>query len=317
VAEPTAVAAVDCGTNSTRLLVAGPDGAPLVRLMRITRLGQGVDGNHRLAADAIGRTVAVLQEYREVMDSHRVGRVRMTATSAARDAANREEFFSAAEAAVGTPPELLVGAEEARLSFVGATAELDPADGPWLVADIGGGSTELAIGPAAGARAGAGALVPTAVRSLDIGCVRLTERFLADDPPGADALAAASAHVESLLAEVSASEPAFSRPAVLVGLAGTVAALASLDQRLPGYDRARLHHHVLTRSAVDGLLAELTPLDLAGRRRRPGMESERADVIVGGTVVLAALLRHFDIDRCLTSEADILDGLIMTLLAGS
>jgi exopolyphosphatase/guanosine-5'-triphosphate,3'-diphosphate pyrophosphatase len=307
-----AVAAVDCGTNSTRLLVAGPDGVPQVRLMRITRLGQGVDASLRLAPEAIGRTVAVLEEYRRVMDAHGVVQVRMTATSAARDAGNREDFFSAAETAVGTRPELLGGAEEARLSFAGATAELDPADGPWLVADIGGGSTELATGPAPGADRA----TPVAVRSLDIGCVRLTERFFANDPPGADALAAATAHVESLLAEVTASEPAFSRPAVLVGLAGTVAALASLDQRLPGYDRDRLHHHVLTRSAVDGLLAELAPLDLPGRRRRPGMESERADVIVGGTVVLAVLLRHFGIDRCLTSEADILDGLIMTLLAG-
>jgi exopolyphosphatase/guanosine-5'-triphosphate,3'-diphosphate pyrophosphatase len=307
------VAAIDCGTNSTRLLVAGPGGAPLVRLMRITRLGQGVDGSRRLAVDAISRTVAVLKEYREVMDLHRVGRVRMTATSAARDAANRDDFFSAAEEAVGTRPELLEGPEEARLSFVGATAELDPVDGPWLVADIGGGSTELAVGPAPGADR----FTPVAVRSLDIGCVRLTERFLAADPPGADAIAAAMANVEALLAEVSVVEPAFSVPAVLVGLAGTVAALASLDQRLGGYERDRLHHHVLTRTAVEGLLAELAPLDLSGRRHRPGMEAERADVIVGGTVVLVALLRHFDIDRCLTSEADILDGLIMTLLAGS
>jgi exopolyphosphatase/guanosine-5'-triphosphate,3'-diphosphate pyrophosphatase len=312
-----ALAAIDCGTNSTRLLVAGPDGAPLVRLMRITRLGQGVDGSRRLAVDAITRTVAVLEEYRGVMDVHRVGRVRMTATSAARDAANRDDFFSAAEEAVGTRPELLAGAEEARLSFVGATAELDPADGPWLVADIGGGSTELAVGPAPGAGGGPDRLTPLAVRSLDVGCVRLTERFLAADPPGEDAIAAAMAHVEALLAEVSAAEPAFSAPAVLVGLAGTVAALASLDQRLGGYERDRFHHHVLTRSAVEGLLAELAALDLAGRRRRPGMEAERADVIVGGTVVLVALLRHFDIERCLTSEADILDGLIMTLLAGS
>jgi exopolyphosphatase/guanosine-5'-triphosphate,3'-diphosphate pyrophosphatase len=307
------VAAIDCGTNSTRLLVAGPGGAPLVRLMRLTRLGQGVDGSRRLAVDAISRTVAVLKEYREVMDLHRVGRVRMTATSAARDAANRDDFFSAAEEAVGTRPELLEGPEEARLSFVGATAELDPVDGPWLVADIGGGSTELAVGPAPGADR----FTPVAVRSLDIGCVRLTERFLAADPPGADAIAAAMANVEALLAEVSVVEPAFSGPAVLVGLAGTVAALASLDQRLGGYERDRLHHHVLTRTAVEGLLAELAPLDLSGRRHRPGMEAERADVIVGGTVVLVALLRHFDIDRCLTSEADILDGLIMTLLAGS
>lgn len=282
--------------------------------MRITRLGQGVDDTHRLAADAIARTVTVLREYRDVMAAHGVGRVRMTATSAARDALNREEFFAAAEAAIGRRPELLTGAEEATLSFSGATAELDRASGPWLVADIGGGSTELAVGPASDS--GADRLAPVAVRSLEIGCVRLTERYLTTDPPTPAALTAATAHVDALLAEVTAAEPAFAAPVVLVGLAGTVAALASLDQRLPGYDRARLHHHILTRSAVDALLGELAPLDLAARRRRPGMESERADVILGGTVVLASLLRHFDIDRCLTSEADILDGLVMTLLAG-
>ncbi|HEX8769983.1 MAG TPA: exopolyphosphatase, partial [Acidimicrobiales bacterium] len=140
------LAAIDCGTNSTRLLVADSDGAPLERLMRITRLGQGVDATGGLADDAISRTVSVLHEYRRVMDSHGVSRVRMTATSAARDAANRDLFFDAAALAVGTRPELLTGEDEARLSFLGATAELDAADGPFLVVDIGGGSTEFAAG---------------------------------------------------------------------------------------------------------------------------------------------------------------------------
>jgi exopolyphosphatase / guanosine-5'-triphosphate,3'-diphosphate pyrophosphatase len=329
------VAAIDCGTNSTRLLVSGPDGATRVRLMRITRLGQDVDRTGVLAAAAIARTVAVLEEYRAVMDSQGVGRVRLTATSAARDAANREDFFAAAERAVGVRPELLDGAEEGRLSFAGATAELDLADGPWLVADIGGGSTELAVGPAVGPGPGIAAgdrLTPVAVRSLDIGCVRLTERFLHSDPPTPQEMEAATAYVESLLEEVSAAEPAFAAPlgppghpttgpeprvTTLVGLAGTVAALASLDQELPGYDRDRLHHHVLSAGTVDKLLGGLAAQTVAERLARPGMEAERADVIVGGTLILAALLRHFDIDRCLTSEADILDGLTMTLLAGT
>ncbi len=329
-----AVAAIDCGTNSTRLLVSGADGTAWVRLMRITRLGQDVDRTGVLAEAAIGRTVAVLEEFRAVMDGQGVGRVRLTATSAARDAANREDFFSAAERIVGVRPELLDGAEEGRLSFAGATAELHLADGPWLVADIGGGSTELAIGPAVGPGPGISAgdrLVPVAVRSLNIGCVRITERFLHSDPPTPQELEAATSYIESLLADLSASEPAFAPPlgppghpatapeprvTTLVGLAGTVAALASVDQELASYDRDRLHHHLLSAGTVDKLLDGLAAQTVAERIARPGMEAERADVIVGGTLILAALLRHFDIDRCLTSEADILDGLTMTLLAG-
>src|SRR5437763_4596115 len=137
------VAAIDCGTNPARLLVAAANSRPLERLMRITRLGQGVDASGRLASDAIDRTVGVLREHRGVMDRLRVDRVRMTATSAARDAENRDDFFSAAGAVIGVEPELLAGAEEGRLAFRGATAELDPSTGPFLVADIGGGSTEF------------------------------------------------------------------------------------------------------------------------------------------------------------------------------
>lgn len=326
-----AVAAIDCGTNSTRLLVAGPDGSTRVRLMRITRLGQDVDRTGSLAPAAIERTVNVLREYRSVMDNQGVTRVRMTATSAARDAANREEFFAAAEAAVAVRPELLGGDEEGRLSFAGATAELDPAEGPWLVADIGGGSTEVAIGPAE--RSDAERLEPVAVRSLDIGCVRISERFLAGDPPMAGELGRATEYIDSLLSDLSASEPAFALPLgvgtgapewgrrrrvnILVGLAGTVASLSRLDQELTSYDRDRVHHHLLSRETVEKLLASLASQTVAERLERPGMEAERADVIVGGTLILAALLRHFEIDACLTSEADILDGLAMTLLAAS
>lgn len=326
-----AVAAIDCGTNSTRLLVAGPDGSTRVRLMRITRLGQDVDRTGSLAPAAVQRTVGVLREYRSVIEHQGVTRVRMTATSAARDASNREEFFAAAEAAVGVCPELLGGDEEGRLSFAGATAELDPAEGPWLVADIGGGSTELAIGPAE--TSDRERLRPVAVRSLNIGCVRISERFLAGDPPTAGDVARATEYIDSLLSDLSATEPAFALPLgtgvgapewrrrrrvnTLVGLAGTVAALARLDQELTSYDRDRVHHHVLSRETVEKLLASLAPQTVADRLERPGIEAERADVIVGGTLVLAALLRHFQIDACLTSEADILDGLAMTLLAGN
>ncbi len=302
------VAAIDCGTNSTRLLVAGPSGEPVVRLMRITRLGRGVDQTRRLAPDAIGRTLSVLAEYRDVLDECGVGRVRMTATSAARDAANREDFFAAAADIVGVRPELLAGEEEGRLSFLGATAGLTPASGPWLVADIGGGSTELIVGSEAGG-------APDAVRSLDVGCVRVSERFLTSDPPTPEQVSEARAFVADLLATAGRAEPAFSRAATLVGLAGTVAALAAIAQGLQRYDRQRVHHYLLARDTVEGLLASLASQSTSDRRRRPGVEPERADVIVGGTVVLAELMRQFQFDTCLTSESDILDGLIATLLA--
>lgn len=295
------VAAVDCGTNSIRLLVAGPDGGTLSRLMRITRLGAGVDQRRRLDPDAIARTVAVLKDYRAVMDGLGVQRLRMTATSAARDAANREEFFAAAADAVGVRPELLSGKEEGELSFAGATAEL-LAGVSYLVADIGGGSTELAVGSPGRA--------PAAVRSLDVGCVRVTERWLRDDPPASTQVAQARKALGDLFEAVAGDFEA----EVLVGLAGTVAALAAIDQGLDTYDRDRVHHYVLRRDRVEAILGELAAVPSSERKRRPGVEPERADVIVGGALVLSALMEHLGFGSCLTSEADILDGLVMTLL---
>jgi exopolyphosphatase/guanosine-5'-triphosphate,3'-diphosphate pyrophosphatase len=305
-----AVAAIDCGTNSTRLLVAGPDGTPQRRLMTITRLGAGVDRTHLLGPDAIARTVDVLRSYRSVMDELGVTRVRMTATSAARDAGNRDDFFGAAREVVGVEPELLGGEEEGRLSFAGATAELDLATGPWLVADIGGGSTELAVGPAPGAAR----LAPQAVCSLDMGCVRVTERFLAHDPPTPAEIDAARRFVRAQLDVALAEQPVLATATQVVGLAGTVAAAAALDQQLADYDRARVHHHWLTAATVTALVGELSAIDADGRRRRPGMEAARVEVIVGGLIVLDELLGRLGVDRCLTSESDILDGLVATLL---
>jgi exopolyphosphatase / guanosine-5'-triphosphate,3'-diphosphate pyrophosphatase len=301
------VAAIDCGTNSTRLLVADPDGRPLERLMTITRLGRGVDRTHELATEAVSRTVEVLRQYRHVMDRHGVGAVRMTATSAVRDATNRDAFFGPARDAIGAEPEVLTGDEEGRLSFAGATAELDPTTGPWLVADIGGGSTELAVG-------GGDDRNPLAVRSLDVGCVRLTERFLAHDPPLPAELDAARSLVLGELDRAAAEQPAYLDAVQLVGLAGTVAAAAAIDQRLAHYDRRAVHHYRLPAATVKQLLEDLASETADERRQRPGMEALRADVIVGGLIVLDALLTRFDLSDCLTSEADILDGLVRTLV---
>ncbi len=298
-------AAIDCGTNSTRLLVARPGGPTLERLMRITRLGEGVDRHHRLSREAIDRTLAVLGDYRSVMDRLGVGTVRMTATSAGRDATNRDEFFDAAEAVIGVRPELLSGNEEGRLSFLGATSVLDPATAPWLVVDIGGGSTELVAGPD---RDGG----PAAVRSLDVGCVRLTERLIEGDPPTASSLGRARDLVCGLLEQAVESAPALTGNATMVGLAGTVATLAAVDQGLDVYDRDRLHHYRLRRDRVDRMLGELAALDSTGRRGVTGVEPERSGVIVGGTVVLSAVMHFFGFEECLTSESDILDGLVQS-----
>jgi exopolyphosphatase / guanosine-5'-triphosphate,3'-diphosphate pyrophosphatase len=300
------LAGIDCGTNSTRLLVADDAGMTVERLMRITRLGQGVDATGRLADEAIARTVAVLEEYRKVMDRYGVERVRMTATSAARDAANRADFFAAATAAVGVPPELLGGDEEARLSFRGATSELDPDDGPFLVADIGGGSTEFAVGTKE----------PEGVLSTDIGCVRLTEKFLHSDPPAAEELSQAFDVVRGHLEDVARVIPSVADVRRFVGLAGTVTTMAAVELGLATYDRDRIHHFVLTRAAAEDVFRTLATESRRQRLHNPGLEEARADVIVGGAVIVCAIMRYFEFDACLVSEADILDGLVRSLRGG-
>jgi exopolyphosphatase/guanosine-5'-triphosphate,3'-diphosphate pyrophosphatase len=302
----TVLASVDCGTNSTRLLVSEDGRHTIERLMVITRLGAGVDATGRLAPDAIQRTVDVLHRYRDVMDHHGVERVRMTATSAARDASNRDEFFDAAERVVGVRPELLGGDEEGRLSFRGATAELDPSDGPFLVVDIGGGSTEFPVGTTA----------PDGVISVDMGCVRITEKFLHGDPPTPEELSQAISVIHAYLDDVTREVPATLDAARLVGLAGTVSTMAAVEIGLAEYDRDRIHHFVLTREAAEDVFRTLALERRADRVHNPGLEEARADVIVGGAAILVTIMRHFDFGECLVSEADILDGLVMSIADG-
>jgi exopolyphosphatase/guanosine-5'-triphosphate,3'-diphosphate pyrophosphatase len=232
----------------------------------------------------------------------------MTATSAARDAENRDEFFAAARDAIGVTPELLSGEEEGRLSFRGATAELDPADGPFLVVDIGGGSTEFVAGAGGGAD-------PDGVVSIDVGCVRVTEKFLSSDPPAPEELSQAVSVVRDHLEDVARQLPAAKDATTLVGLAGTVTTVAAVEQGLPAYDRDRIHHFVLTRAAAEDVFRTLATEPAAQRRHNPGLEPERVDVVVGGALILVTVMRYFDVDECLVSEADILDGLVASLLA--
>jgi exopolyphosphatase / guanosine-5'-triphosphate,3'-diphosphate pyrophosphatase len=301
--------AVDIGTNSVRLLVAEVDGSgrdaklrTLDRRMRITRLGQGVDRTRALAPDAIARTVDVLREYRTVLDEHQVDGVRATATSAARDASNRDEFFTAALDALGVTPELLSGEEEASLAFLGATADLD-APAPYLVVDIGGGSTEFVLGSDA----------PTGLVSLDIGCVRITEQFLTSDPPAPEEVANAVASVRDLVAEVPRVIPGALEAATLVGLAGTITTVAAIEQGLAEYDPERVHHFHLTRAAAEDVFRTLATENAAQRAHNPGLEPGRVDIIVGGVIVLVSILRVLGFDEVLVSEADILDGLVRSL----
>lgn len=298
------MAAIDCGTNSTRLLVSRGGTETLDRLMTITRLGEGVDQTGRLAPEAIERTLDCLRRYREVMDRHGVEAVRITATSAARDAANRDEFFDAGEAVVGSRPELLSGLAEGQLSFRGATAELDPAAGPFLVVDLGGGSTELSVGTS----------VCEASMSLDVGCVRLTEKYLHSDPPLPEELHACLAVTGVHLDDVDREMPAARQARTFVGLAGTISTAAAVEQGLHGYDRDKIHHFDLTKAAAEDVFRTLATEARAARAFNPGLEPGRVDVIVGGMTILVKIMRHFGFESCLVSESDILDGMVLSLL---
>jgi exopolyphosphatase/guanosine-5'-triphosphate,3'-diphosphate pyrophosphatase len=301
----TRVAALDLGTNSTRLLVADVDGrgrdAKLVTVERrtqITRLGQGVDRDRALHPDAIERTLAALREYRTVIDELGAERIRATATSAARDATNRDDLFDPIEQVLGTRPELLAGEDEARLEFIGATAGLTEPS-PYLVVDVGGGSSEFIVGTDE----------PEALTSIDVGCVRLTEQFLRSDPPTAEELSQAVSVVRDQLADLGRLFPAMLSAPTVVGTAGTVWTLAAIEL---GVDPGRsdlIDHFRLTRAAAEDVFRTLATEPIEQRRHNPGLEAGRVDVIVGGAIVVVGVMRQWGYDSLLVSEADILDGL--------
>lgn len=298
----TVVAAVDCGTNSTRLLVARARGdgtlEDLERVTTVTRLGRGVDASGRLSTEGVERTVGVLRRYAETARRHGAERIRAVATSAARDAANRLELFGPAAEALGVEPELLSGAEEGRLAFAGATAGLDRAGETYLVVDVGGGSTELVLGRG-------GEVVEVA--SLDIGSVRITEQWLHGDPPTAEelsmAVSVARTHVDGAVRE----RPALAEPATVVGVAGTVTTIAAIE--LGYYDPEAVHHLWLERRQVEDVFRAVATEPLELRRHNPGLHPDRADVIVGGCCVLVGIMRRLDVAECLVSDSDLLDAL--------
>jgi len=294
-------AAIDCGTNSTRLLIS--DGVTTVeRLMRVTRLGAGVDRSSRLDPEAIERTLEVLREYRKVMDAAGVIGFRAAATSAVRDASNSSDFLEAAQRILGQAPELLSGSEEAQLSFIGATAGLEDTDILTLVVDIGGGSTEFALGRRQ---------VEESL-SIDVGCVRMTEKFLLHDPPLAEELSNCISVIEQHLDDVAREVPGASSAARFIGLAGTVTNVAAVELGLAEYTPEAIHGFVLTKEAAEDVFRTLATEAIVDRLHNPGLEAQRADVIVGGCCVLVEIFRYFGFEECLVSEADILDGLILS-----
>ena len=293
------VAAVDLGTNSTRLLVADVDGGgvtEVVRRLAITRLGEGVDRTGALLPQAIERVHVVLGDYAREAVELGAERVLAVATSAVRDASNGAAFLEGLATRYGWTTRLLSGAEEAQTTFDGVTSGRSLAAETLLV-DIGGGSTELVVGDPNGVS------FPT---SLQAGSVRLTERFLATDPPTPAELDAAAAQVRSLL-------PALTVGAA-IGVAGTITTVAAIDLGLREYDPARIHGHRLSRAATDRVLGDLAALPL-GRAGVPGLEPERAPVIVGGLVALREIMARYALDEIEVSERDILHGTALAAAA--
>jgi exopolyphosphatase / guanosine-5'-triphosphate,3'-diphosphate pyrophosphatase len=292
------VAAVDLGTNSTRLLVADVQDGRLdevVRRLKITRLGEGVDERRRLLPAPIARVRNVLTDFRREAEQLGAERTLAIATSAVRDAENGEAFLGEVEWSYGFSTRLLSGHDEAQLTFRGVAADRE-IERETLVVDIGGGSTELVAGGPDGLRFH---------ESFDLGCVRLTERFLASDPPAPEELGECAAAVRSLLAE---RVPDDVRPAAAIGVAGTITTIAALDLGLAEYDAERVHGHSISRGGVIEQLDRLASLPLERRREVPALEPERAPVIVAGVVILREALEYFGLDAVEASERDILDG---------
>lgn len=314
---PPALAAVDLGSNSTRLLIQhGDSSVPSVRRAEVTGLGRGVDASKTLTPESIHRTIDCLRAYevllRDCGVSRNIDSLRVIATSAARDATNRDSLFDAVEDVLGIRPELLAGHEEGRLAFAGATAGLTATRSAFgedeldLVVDIGGGSTEFAVGVAG--------CEPLGSTSVDAGCVRFSEKYLWEfDPPGPEALSGAVTVMRAHLDDVDRDLPDARRARRMIGLAGSIVAVAAVEIGLHTYDRDRLHHFVLRREAAEDVFRTLATERRSDRAFNPGLSADRLDTIVAGAAILATIMRHFQFDQCLVSENDILDGIIAEL----
>jgi len=313
------VAAIDCGTNSIRLLVADvvrdEDGAPQLvdvhREMRVVRLGQGVDATGRLSSDALDRTWRALADYTAVISASGAVHARMVATSATRDAANRADFTEMVRSTLGQDPEVITGDEEAELSFAGAVGELDPSTGPFLVVDIGGGSTELVVGTRHRGRNRI-----TGSVSLDIGCVRITERILRSDPPTVGEREEATRWARGLLTGALDRLP-IATVRRLVPVSGTATTVAAAALKLPCYDPARIHLSRIPAEQVHKVTGFLLAANRSHRAALGYMHPGRVDVIGGGALILATMVslvaQRAPISEITVSEHDILDGIALSL----
>jgi len=303
------VAAIDCGTNSIRLLVADVDTeagtlVDLDRRMEIVRLGHGVDATGRLGDEALARAFAACDRYAEVLRDLGAQRVRFVATSASRDAENRDDFVRGVLARIGVEPEVVSGDEEARLSFAGATRGLTGAEAPYLVVDIGGGSTEFVVGTAE----------PVSARSVDVGCVRLTERHLRDDPPTGAQIEAVIADIDVAIALAAQVVP-LGDARTLVGLAGSVTTAAALALGLEEYDAAAIHGARISAAAIAEVSDRLLASTHAQRAAEPVIHPGRVDVLGAGVLVLRRILDVTGLPEVLVSEHDILDGIAFSAAA--
>ncbi|TAP44474.1 Ppx/GppA phosphatase family protein [Arthrobacter sp. S39] len=311
------VAAIDCGTNSIRLLIADIDRSTgsakltdVVREMRVVRLGEGVDATGELAPAALERTFAATADYARLIREHGAAKVRFVATSASRDARNRQVFVDGIRDLLGVEPEVITGDEEAALSFAGASSVLPILDGGQvLVVDLGGGSTEFVLGTADGV---------TAARSVDVGCVRLTERHLRQDPPTAEQIAAAEADVDAAITSAGLDVP-LERATAVVGVAGSITTITAHAMRLPEYSPDSIHGTELSIDDIRRAATDLLEMPRAERAALPYMHPGRVDVIGAGGLVWRRILERLGglsggrIVTATASEHDILDGIALSI----
>lgn len=303
------VAGIDCGTNSVRLLIADVDDEGVLheqaRIMRIVRLGEGIDRTGEFSRAALDRLFAALDDYAVLLDEAGVTRVRFVATSASRDARNRSEFVAGVQSRIGVEPEVIPGTEEAALSFAGAVRGLPQGlvTSPSLVVDIGGGSTEFVLGTDS----------PEFAVSVDVGCVRMTERHLVSDPPTPDEIDATRRDIRAAVDRAAAAVP-FAQARSLVGLAGSVTTVAAMALDLPEYDPVVLHGSVISAHQVSEVASRLTAMTRAERAALPYMHPGRVDVIAGGAMVLDEVVRAVGAPDVVVSETDILDGIVYSIV---
>jgi exopolyphosphatase/guanosine-5'-triphosphate,3'-diphosphate pyrophosphatase len=303
--QPMRVAAIDCGTNSIRLLIADIDGnnfREVVRDMEIVRLGQGVDETGQFHPDAIARTLAAVDKFAAEIAKRGVEKIRFCATSATRDATNRHLFVDGVRECLGIELEVISGEEEAALSFAGAIKDLDPTNGPFLVVDIGGGSTEFVFGTS----------TVEAARSVNIGCVRMTERHFASDPATSEQIELARTDIQAAIAQAAAVVP-ITKAKTLVAVAGTATTVAAAALELPEYDRYAIHLSRITAQQTHNVASMFATSTREQRLALGYMHPGRVDVIAAGSLVLSEIMKATGATEFVASESDILDGMAFSL----